>query len=128
MRLLHLSSNRDLDLDTCLNIDNDLLDNLGGSIETIFHQHRPSIPYQCNSLNQTLMDPHLKGIPSLGSLTTGSLSGCDLQGLGWEADWALDSEVLGLGALDELLADFLEGGDFSAGQGDADFVGFLEYY
>jgi hypothetical protein len=72
------------------------------------------------------MNPHLKGIPSLRSLTTGSLSGGDLQGLGWEADWALDAEVLGLGALDELLADFLEGGDFSAGQGNADFVGFLE--
>jgi len=70
------------------------------------------------------MNPHLKGIPSLGPLTTGCLSGGDLQGLGWEADWALDAEVLGLGALDELLADFLEGRNLSAGQGDADFVGF----
>jgi len=107
-RLLQSSSNRDLDLNTSLNIDNDLLDNLGGSIE----------------INQTLMDPHLESIPSLGSLTTGRLPGGDLQGLGWEADRAFDSEVLGLGTLDELLADFLEGGDFSAGQGDADFVGF----
>jgi hypothetical protein len=72
------------------------------------------------------MNPHLEGIPSLRSLTTGRLSGRDLQGLGWEADWALDTEVLGLGALDELLADFLEGGDFSACEGDADFVGFLD--
>jgi hypothetical protein len=79
-----------------------------------------------NLLNQTLMNPHLESIPSLRSLTTGRLSGGDLQGLGWEADRAFDSEVLGLGALDELLADFLEGGNLSAGQGDADFVGFLD--
>ena len=72
------------------------------------------------------MNPHLEGIPSLRSLTAGRLSCRDLQGLGWEADWALDAEVLGLGALDELLADFLEGRDLSAGQGDADFVGFLD--
>jgi len=72
------------------------------------------------------MNPHLESIPSLGSLTTGRLSGGNLQGLGWEADRALDAEVLGLGALDELLADFLEGRDLSAGQGDADFVGFLD--
>jgi hypothetical protein len=72
------------------------------------------------------MNPHLEGIPSLRSLTTRRLSGRNLQGLGWKADWALDAEVLGLGALDELLADFLEGGDFSAGQGDADLVGFLD--
>jgi hypothetical protein len=82
---------------------------------------------QCgNLLNQTLMNPHLEGIPSLRSLTTGRLSGGNLQGLGWETYGALDSEVLGLGALDELLADFLEGGDFSACQGDADLVGFLD--
>ena len=31
---LHLGSNRNLDLNTSLNIDNDLLDNLGRSVET----------------------------------------------------------------------------------------------
>jgi hypothetical protein len=31
---LHLSSNRNLNLDTSLNVDNDLLDNLGGGVET----------------------------------------------------------------------------------------------
>ena len=71
------------------------------------------------------MNPHLKSIPSLRSLTTGRLSGRDLQGLGWEADWALDAEVLGLGTLDELLADLLEGLDFAGGQGDANLMGFL---
>jgi hypothetical protein len=31
---LQLSSNRDLDLDTSLNVDDDLLDNLGRSVKT----------------------------------------------------------------------------------------------
>jgi len=70
------------------------------------------------------VDSHLKGIPSLGSFTTGCLSGSDLEAFGWKTDWALNAEVLGLGTLNELLADLLEGGDLSAGQGDTDLVGF----
>ena len=66
-----------------------------------------------NLLNQSLVDSHLKSIPSLGSFTARGLSGGDLESLGGETDGAFDAEVLGLGALDELLADFLEGGDFS---------------
>lgn len=31
---LHLSSDRNLDFDTSLNVDNDLLDDLGGGVET----------------------------------------------------------------------------------------------
>jgi hypothetical protein len=72
------------------------------------------------------VDSHLESIPSLGSFTTGCLSGRDLEGLGWEPDGALDAEILALGALDELLADLLEGLDFAGGQGDADLVSFLE--
>jgi hypothetical protein len=72
------------------------------------------------------VDSHLKGIPGLRSLTTGSLSGGNLQGLGGEADGALDAEILGLGALNELLADLLEGGDLTAGKGDSDFVLLLQ--
>jgi hypothetical protein len=71
------------------------------------------------------VDSHLEGVPGLGTFTTGSLSGGNLEGLGWETNWALDTEILGLGALDELLADLLEGGDLSGGEGDADLVGFL---
>ena len=78
-----------------------------------------------NILNQTLVDPHLVGIPSLGTLTVGGLSGGDLQGLGGEADGALDAEVLGLGALEELVADLLEGLDLAGGEGDADLVDLL---
>lgn len=77
-------------------------------------------------LDEALVNSHLKGIPSLGTLTTGSLSGGNLQGLGWETDWALDAEVLGLSAFDELGADLLERLDLSAGQGDSDLVGFLQ--
>lgn len=71
------------------------------------------------------MDSHLEAIPSLGSFTTGCLSGGNLQCLGWQTDGALDAEILGLGTLDEFLADFLEGLDLSARESDADLVGFL---
>lgn len=71
------------------------------------------------------MNSHLKGIPCLGTFSARGLSGGDLESLGWETDWALDAEVLGLGALDELLADLLEGIDLSGGEGDTDLVGFL---
>jgi hypothetical protein len=68
---------------------------------------------------------HLEGVPGLGTLTTGGLAGGDLEGLSWEADGALDTEILALGALNQLLADLLQSGDLSAGQGDPDLVDFL---
>jgi len=105
---LHLSSNRDLNFNTSLDVDDDLLDDLG----------------RCVEINQTLVNSHLEAIPGLGTFTTRSLSGCDLQGLGWKTDWALDSEILGLGTLDQFLTDFLEGGDIATGERDADLVGF----
>lgn len=77
-------------------------------------------------LNQSLMNSHLESIPSLRSFTTRSLAGSDLESLGWETNGALDAEFLGLGTLNKLLADLLEGGDLSAGEGDADLVGFLK--
>jgi hypothetical protein len=48
--------------------------------------------------------PHLVGVPGLGALTARGLAGGDLQVLGGHADGALDAEVLGLGAVDELRA------------------------
>jgi hypothetical protein len=78
-----------------------------------------------NSLNQPLVYPHLKGIPGLTTLTTGCLTGGDLQTLRREADWALDAEILRLGTLNELLADLLKRLNFAGGQGDSDFVDFL---
>lgn len=104
-----LTSNSNLNLDTSLNVDDDLLDNLGRGVK----------------VNETLVDSHLIHVPGLGALTTRSLAGGDLEVLGGKADGALDAEVLGLGALDELGADLLEGGDLAGGEGDADLVDLL---
>jgi hypothetical protein len=105
----HLSRNRNLDLHTGLNIDNNLLHHFGRRIQ----------------INQPLVDPHLKHIPRLAALTAGCLPGRDFEGLGRQADRALNAQVLGLGALEELGADFFEGGDFTTGEGYANFVDFL---
>jgi hypothetical protein len=59
---VHLSSNGDLDLDTSLNVDDDLLDDLGGRIQ----------------VNQALVDAHLVHVPGLGTLTAGRLAGGNL--------------------------------------------------
>lgn len=71
------------------------------------------------------MNSQLIHIPSLGTFTTRSLSGSDLEALGWETDRSLDAEILGLGAINKFLADLLEGRDVLGGQGDTDLVGFL---
>lgn len=68
------------------------------------------------------MDAHLKGVPGLGTLTVGGLTGGDLEDLGGETDGALDAELLVLGTVDELLADLLEALDVAGGEGDADLV------
>lgn len=68
------------------------------------------------------MNSHLIRIPSLAPLTARRLPCRYLQALGRQADGALNAEVLGLGALDELLADFFERGHFFARQGDTDLV------
>jgi hypothetical protein len=71
---------------------------------------------------RTLVDAHLEGVPGLGTLTARGFAGGDLQVLGGEADGALDTEILVLGAVDELLADLLEGLDIARSEGDADLV------
>jgi len=90
-RVIGLSSNRNLNLDTGLNVDDDLLDNLGRSVE----------------VDKTLVDSHFKGIPCLRTLTAGSLTGGDAQVLRGQADRALDAQLLALGTLDQLRADLL---------------------
>jgi hypothetical protein len=82
-------------------------------------------PAKGNLLNQSLVESHLEGIPSLGTLTTGGLSGGDLEGLGWQTHRTLDTEILALGTLNEFLADLLKGSDLSASQGNSDLVLFL---
>ena len=71
------------------------------------------------------MNSHLIRIPRLTSLTARRLPSCDLQRLCRQADGALHTQVLGLGALDEFLTDFLEGLHFAGGKGNADLVDFL---
>jgi len=71
------------------------------------------------------VNSHLKAIPSLGSFTTRGLAGSNLQGFGWQADRALDAQILGLCAVDELLADLLEGLNIAGCEGNADLMGFL---
>jgi hypothetical protein len=71
------------------------------------------------------VDSHLECIPGLRTFTAGCLSRGDLKSFGWETDGSLDAKVLRLGALDELLAHFLERGNLAAGEGYADLVSFL---
>lgn len=73
------------------------------------------------------MDAHLVHVPGLGALTAGGLAGGDLECLGWQADGALDAELLRLGALEELRAHLLQRLHLARGQGDADLVDFLEH-
>lgn len=103
---LRLSSDGDLNLNTSLDVDDDLLDDLDGGVQ----------------VDETLVDAHLEHVPGLGTLTVGGLTGADLEVLGGQTDRTLDAEVLALGAVDELSADLLEVLDVAAGEGDADLV------
>ena len=69
-------------------------------------------------LDQALVDPHLIRIPGLAALTTRGLAGCDLQVLGRQADGAFDTQVLGLGTLDQLAGDLFQARDIAGGEGD----------
>lgn len=89
------------------------------------HPPLPARSHQRNSLDQALVDPHLKGIPRLTPLPTRRLPGRDLQDLGRQTHGALDAEVLGLGPLDQLLAHFLQRLHFARRERDADLVDFL---
>lgn len=58
-------------------------------------------------INDPLVDPHLKAVPGLGTLPTGSLAGSYAEGLGWHADGALYTEVLVLGTAYQVLAHWM---------------------
>jgi hypothetical protein len=119
-----LCRNSDLNLNTGLDVDDDLLDNLGRGVQ----------------VDKALVDAHLICVPGLRTLTARSLTGGDLQVLGRKTDGALDAEFLVLSAVDELLADLckallgwlywkmrvigrtLEGLDVTGGEGNSDLV------
>jgi len=103
-----LCGDGDFNFDTGFDVDDDLLDNFGWGVE----------------VNETLVNSHLKHIPSLTTLTTRSLSRGDLKALGGQTNRTLNSEFLRLGAVNEFLADLFEGGDFLGCQGNSDSVGF----
>jgi hypothetical protein len=130
-QLGRLSSNGNLNLDTSIDcdmlervpihtprahcaagkptVDNDRLDDLGRGVE----------------VNQALVNAELVGVPGLAAFTARGLAGGDLEVLGGQADGALDREALVAGALNQLGADLLEGGNISAREGDADTVALL---
>ncbi len=72
------------------------------------------------------MNPHLKHIPRLASLAARGLSSRHLEGFGRQAHGALNAEVLGLGALEELGAHFFQGLNLSGSECNPDLVDFLE--
>lgn len=73
-------------------------------------------------VDQSLVDPHLVSVPSLGTLTTWRLPGGVSQDLGGESDWTLDVQLLVLGSRDQVSADLLEVLDVSRSEGDSDSV------
>ena len=102
-----LGCNGDLDFDTEFDVNRgDLLDNLGWRVQ----------------IDQSLVDSHLVGVPGLGTLSVGGLSGGDFEDLGWESDGSLDSQFLALGTSHEVGTDLLEVLDVSRGEGDSDSV------
>lgn len=97
----------DLDLYTGLDVDRgDLLDDLGRRVQ----------------IDDTLVQAHLETIPSLGTLTARRLTGRDTQDLGRHANWALNAQLLLLGAADQVSAHLLQAADIARGQRDADPV------
>lgn len=53
-------------------------------------------------INQALMDPHFEPVPSLGALSTGSLTCGNLQVFCWHSDWTLHSKLLVLSSTDQI--------------------------
>ncbi len=78
-----------------------------------------------HSLNQPLMNPHLKRIPRLTPLTTWRLPRRNFQRFRRQAHGAFDAQILCLGALDQLLTDFFERLHFAGGERDSNLVDFL---
>ncbi|GIL90794.1 hypothetical protein Vretifemale_18529, partial [Volvox reticuliferus] len=96
-----------LNLHTRLNADRgDLLDHIGGRVQ----------------VDETLVDPHLKAVEGVGTLTGGSLARGNAQHLCRHADRALHLKLLFLSTLDQVSADLLQVLHVLRSQGDADAV------
>lgn len=75
-------------------------------------------------VDESLVDSHLVGVPSLGSLSVRGLSGGNLENLGRESDRSLHAQFLALCSVDQVGTDFFQVLDVSRGQGDSDSVDF----
>lgn len=96
-----------IDLHTGLNADTrDLLYNVTGSVQ----------------INQPFVNAHLEAIPSVGTLSTGSLTGGNAQFLCGKTHGSFDAEFLVQGTLFQVRADLFEVLDVAGREGDADTV------
>jgi hypothetical protein len=112
-----LCGDSDLDLDTGLDVDDDLLDDLGRSVE--IDETCPVVLTSARNVpdtitrglpdEPTLVDPHLVGVPCLGTLSARSLARGDLQALGGQADGTLDCMIASACVQDALRRDFVYG-------------------
>ena len=57
-------------------------------------------------VNEALVDAHLKAIKGFGTFTTGRFAGGDAENFSWETDGSLHTEVLLLGAVNQVRADY----------------------
>lgn len=107
MGKIHLGGDGDLDIYTRLNSDlGDLSDGAGAGLQ----------------VNNTLVDAHLVGVPSLGTLTVGSLSGGDTQDLGGHSNGTLLDDLVLHGSGNDVGRNLLQLLDLGGGQGDSDLV------
>lgn len=122
-----LGGNGNLNLNTSLDVDDDLLDGLGGGKQatTVRNNTLSCTGEYGNVLYETLVDAHLVLVPGLRTLTVGGLTSGDLKALGGQTDGTLDLEGLGAGTVNELRAHLLEGGDLARREGDTDLVDLL---
>ena len=73
-------------------------------------------------IDQSFVNPHFIAIPSLGTLTVGSLPRGDFEDFSRQSDGSLDFEILVLGPGNQICADLFDVLDMARGQGNTDSV------
>ena len=73
-------------------------------------------------VDQPLVNPHLELVPSIGTLSTGRLTGSDSKLLGGHTDGSRYLKILLEGIVLEVSADFLDSLDVAGGEGETDAV------
>jgi len=101
------SRDGDFDFNSGLQADTrNLLDNLAGGVQ----------------INETLVNLELITIPSLGTLTTGCLTGGDFEDFRGETDRPFHAELLILCTVDKVSREFLKVLDIAASERDTNLV------